>query len=113
MNQVQYINPPGLAPAYSYTNVVVVQGSVKTVYVGGQDAVNEKGEVVGIGDLSEQTRQVLNNLEVALAAGGATLEHVVKWNLHVVQGHDFRLGFRVFQDRWGNRPNLPTITIAI
>jgi enamine deaminase RidA (YjgF/YER057c/UK114 family) len=113
MNQVQYVNPPGLAPALSYTNVVVVQGPVKTVYVGGQDAVNEKGEVVGIGDLVEQTRQVLQNLETALAAGGARLEHVVKWNLHVVQGHDFRPGYRVFQEFWGNRPNLPAITMTV
>lgn len=113
MNQVQYINPPELAPAHTYTNVVVVQGAVKTIYVSGQDAVNEKGEVVGIDDLAEQTRQVLKNLEAALAAGGARPEHVVKWDLYVMQGHDFRPGYHAFQEWWGNRPNLPAITMAI
>jgi enamine deaminase RidA (YjgF/YER057c/UK114 family) len=109
MNQVQYINPPEL-PAYGYTNVVVVQGAVKTIYVGGQDAVNAKGEVVGVGDVAAQTRQVIDNIEVALAAGGATLENVIKWNVYLVQGNDFMPGFKVFQERWGDRPNPPAIT---
>jgi enamine deaminase RidA (YjgF/YER057c/UK114 family) len=109
MNQVQYINPPEL-PAYGYTNVVVVQGAVKTVYIGGQDAVNAKGEVVGVGDVAAQTRQVMDNIEVALAAGGATLENVIKWNVYLVQGNDFMPGFKVFQERWGDRPNPPAVT---
>jgi enamine deaminase RidA (YjgF/YER057c/UK114 family) len=109
MNQVQYINPPEL-PAYGYTNVVVVQGAVKTIYVGGQDAVNAKGDVVGVGDVAAQTRQVIDNIEVALAAGGATLENVIKWNVYLVQGNDFMPGFKVFQERWGDRPNPPAIT---
>ncbi len=109
MNQVQYINPPEL-PAFGYTNVVVVQGAVKTVYIGGQDAVNAKGEVVGVGDVAAQTRQVMDNIEVALAAGGATLENVIKWNVYLVQGNDFMPGFKVFQERWGDRPNPPAVT---
>ncbi len=109
MNQVQYINPPEL-PAFGYSNVVVVQGAVKTVYIGGQDAVNAKGEVVGVGDVAAQTRQVMDNIEVALAAGGATLENVIKWNVYLVQGNDFMPGFKVFQERWGGRPNPPAVT---
>ena len=112
MGQVQYINPPELA-AHGYTNVVTVQGNVKTVYVGGQDAVNAKGEIVGIGDMAAQTRQVMDNIEIALAAGGAKLEHVIKWNVYIVQGNDFMPGYQVFQERWGNRPNPPIVTAAI
>lgn len=112
MGQVQYINPPEL-PAHGYTNVVTVQGNVKTVYVGGQDAVNAKGEIVGIGDMAAQTRQVMDNIEIALAAGGAKLEHVIKWNVYIVQGNDFMPGYQVFQERWGNRPNPPIVTAAI
>jgi enamine deaminase RidA (YjgF/YER057c/UK114 family) len=87
-----------------------VQGAVKTVYVGGQDAVNAKGEVVGIGDVGAQTRQILHNMEVALAAGGAKQENVIKWNVYIVQGHDFMPGFKVFQEWWGDRPNPPAVT---
>lgn len=113
MKQVEHINPAGLPAPLGYTNVVVVQGAVKTIYVGGQDPVNEKREIVGKGDIGAQSRQVLHNLEVALAAGGAKLENVIKWNVYVVQGHDFMPGYKAFQERWGDRPNPPAITVVI
>lgn len=109
MNQVEYINPPEL-PAYGYTNVVVAKRAVKTIYIGGQDAVNAQGEIVGKGDIGAQTRQIMHNIQIALAAGGATLEHVVKWNVYLVQGNDFMPGFQVFQEIWGDRPNPPAVT---
>lgn len=112
MGTVEYINPPGI-PAHGYTNVVVVQGAAKTVYIGGQNAVNAKGEVVGVGDLAEQTRQTLHNIQLALEAGGAKREQIVKWNIYVVQGHDFLEGYKVFQAWWDNRPNPPTISLLM
>jgi enamine deaminase RidA (YjgF/YER057c/UK114 family) len=54
---------------------------------------------------------VLKNLEVALASGGAGLEHVIKWNVYLVQGQPPQPGFEVFQRVWGNRPNPPLITL--
>jgi enamine deaminase RidA (YjgF/YER057c/UK114 family) len=110
--QVQYIQPDALNKNPAFTNVIVVTGSVKTVYVGGQDAVDASGTIVGKGDLKVQTEQVLKNIQAALAAGGAQLEHVVKWNLYVVQGQSLQTGFEVFQRIWGNRPNPPAITMA-
>jgi enamine deaminase RidA (YjgF/YER057c/UK114 family) len=111
MKQVEYINPAEL-PAHGYTNVVVVQGAVKTIYIGGQDAVNAQGEVVGKGDIAAQTRQIMHNLQVALAAGGASLEHIIKFNIYVVQGNDIQPGFAVFQEIWGDRPNPPLVSMA-
>ena len=108
--QVQFINPSTLHSNPAFTNVVTVTGSVKTVYVGGQDAVDTTGAIVGKGDLKAQTEQILKNIEAALAAGGAGLEHVIKWNLYVLQGQPLREGFEVFQRVWGNRPNPPAIT---
>ena len=109
--QVQYINPDPLNKDPAFTNVIVVTGSVKTVYVGGQDAVDASGAIIGKGDLKAQTEQVLKNIQVALAAGGAELEHIIKWNLYVVQGQPLRAGFEVFQRVWGNRPNPPAISM--
>ena len=109
--QVQYINPDALNKNPAFTNVVVVTGSVKTVYVGGQDAVDASGAIVGKGDLKAQTEQILKNIQAALAAGGAQLEHVIKWNLYVIQGQPLGTGFEVFQRVWGNRPNPPAISV--
>jgi len=37
-------------------------------------------------------------------------EHVVKWNIYVVQGQSLQEGFAAFQSVWGNRPNPPAIS---
>ena len=108
--EVEYVNPSALNKNPAFTNVIVVTGSVKTVYVGGQDAVDASGAIIGKGDLKAQTEQVLKNLQLALAAGGAQFEHIIKWNLYIVQGQPLRAGFEAFQRIWGNRPNPPAIT---
>ena len=61
--------------------------------MGGQDAVTADGEIVGRGDIAAQTTQVLRNIETALKAAGAGIEHVVKLNILVVGGQDLRAGF--------------------
>jgi enamine deaminase RidA (YjgF/YER057c/UK114 family) len=108
---VQHINPEGLSKNPAFTNVVAVTGAVKTVYIGGQDAVDASGKIVGKGDIKAQTEQAFTNLQIALAAAGAALEHVVKWNIYVVQGQSLQPGFEVFQRIWGGRPNPPAITM--
>jgi enamine deaminase RidA (YjgF/YER057c/UK114 family) len=109
--QVQYLNPDALNKNPAFTNVVVVSGPVKTVYVGGQDAVDASGAIIGKGDLKAQTEQILQNIQAALAAGGAQLEHVIKWNVYVLQGQSLNEGLEVFQRIWGNRPNPPAISV--
>ena len=109
-SQVQYINPDTLHKNPAFTNVIVVSGSAKTIYVGGQDSVDASGAIVGKGDFQAQAEQVLKNIQAALAAGGADLHHLIKWNIFVVQGQDLRAGFGVFQKAWGSRPNPPAIS---
>lgn len=108
--RVQLLSPDGLIKSPAFSNVAVVTGNVKTVYIGGQDAVDASGNVVGKGDLGAQTEQVLKNIQTALAAGGAGPEHVVKWNIYVVQGQSVQEGFEAFQRVWGMPANPPLIT---
>ena len=109
---VRYINPNGLPKSDAFTNVIVVTGSLRTVYVGGQDAVDESGAIVGKGDIKTQAQQVLDNLQTALVAGGAALEHVIKWNVSVAEGQPAQPAFEAFQRVWGDRPNPPAITLV-
>jgi enamine deaminase RidA (YjgF/YER057c/UK114 family) len=81
--QTQFLNPPSLCPTFGWTHVVTATGG-KTVYVSGQVGVNERGEVVGKGDLRAQTEQTYENLRRALTAAGATFRDVIKMNLYVV-----------------------------
>ena len=109
---VRYVDPEGLNKNPAFTNVVVVEGPVRTVYVGGQDSVDASGNIVGKGDFAAQTEQVLANVRAALAAGGAEPEHVIKWNLLVVEGLSLQEGFSAFQRAWVATPNPPAITMA-
>lgn len=108
---VEHLNPDGLHKNPAYSQAVVATGDVQTVYVGGQNAVDTAGNVVGRADIKVQAEQIFVNLETALAAAGARLDHVVKWNIYVVQGQPPRPAFEVFQRVWGNRPDPPLITL--
>src|SRR5437899_2624357 len=79
----QFLNPPGLMPTNGWTHVVTATGG-KTIHVSGQVSVDERGQVVGKGDLKAQTEQTFANLGVALKAAGASFRDVVKMNLYVV-----------------------------
>ncbi len=107
---VRYIDPDSLNKNPAFTNVVVVEGNVKTVHIGGQDAINASGEIVGKGDIVAQTEQVLANVRAALAAGGAGPEHIIKWNIYIVEGQSLQAGYSAFQNAWPQTPNPPAIT---
>lgn len=108
---VSYLNPEGLHKDPVYSQAVVTTGRVRTIYVGGQNGVDATGTVVGKGDIGAQAAQVAKNLQVALAAGGARPEHVVKWNVYVVQGQAPEPAMGAFQKTLGSLPNAPTITV--
>jgi enamine deaminase RidA (YjgF/YER057c/UK114 family) len=108
---VQHLNPAGLHKNPVYTQAVVVSGNVTTIYVGGQNAVDASGNIVGKGDLRVQTEKALRNVETALAAAEAGLQHVVKWNVYVVHGQSAQAGFEAFKNVWGQRQNPPVISL--
>lgn len=110
--RVELLSPDGLVRSPAFSHVAVVSGAVRTIYVGGQDAVTADGELVGRGDLAAQTTQILTNIETALAAAGAGLEHVIKWNVLVVEGQPIQAGFAAFQRFWGSRSTPPPLITA-
>lgn len=80
----QVLRPKNLSfqprPTYPYSPGAKGGGFVFTA---GQVAWNEKGQLVGIGDVSAQTRQVLRNVISILAEGGATVNDVLKCNVYL------------------------------
>ena len=109
-SEVLYMNPDGLAKNPAYSQLVVVKGPMKTLYVGGQNATTKDGQIEGKNDLKAQALQTLNNLKIALAAGGASLNNVIKWNVYIVQGQDARAAFQALQEDLKKMTHPPAIT---
>jgi enamine deaminase RidA (YjgF/YER057c/UK114 family) len=80
---LELINPAELPIPPTYTHVIVTTGS-RLVFVAGQEPEDSEGNVVGIGDLAAQARQVFANLGRALAAAGARTDQVAKITIYVV-----------------------------
>jgi 2-iminobutanoate/2-iminopropanoate deaminase len=77
----QRIRAEGLSEPISHYSDAVRAGA--TIYVSGQASVDRHGTLVGAGDVVAQTRQVLDNMKLALAAAGATLDDVVKVTVYL------------------------------
>ena len=88
MTEISLLRPAGLVHSPAFTHVAVVPPGATTIYVGGQNAVDAEGHLVGGDDAAEQTERVMANLEIALAAGGATVQDLVMVTLLLVDGVD-------------------------
>lgn len=111
MTKIDYINPENLVKPRGYSHAISVTGNHQTIYLGGQNAVDENGTLVGKDSLRKQTEQVLTNIEKILGESDAKLENVVKFNIYLVPGQNPQEGFQVFQEKWGDNPNYPIITV--
>lgn len=107
---IEHINPDGLMKNPAFSQIVVTRGNGKTIYIGGQNAINAEREIVGKGNLQLQTEQVMKNIQVALTAPDATFDDVVKLNIHIVQNQNAYEAFMVSQ-KFINSSYPPAITV--
>jgi enamine deaminase RidA (YjgF/YER057c/UK114 family) len=80
MSTIQFINPPGLFKG-SFSHVAAVHAGT-TVYISGQVAFDEDGNVSGK-TFEEQCVKVFENLQLALSGANADFRHLVKMNIYV------------------------------
>ncbi len=65
------------APVGPYNQAIATSGQM--IFVAGQIPLDpQTGEIVGSGDISEQTKQVMANIEAILIEAGANWDNVVK-----------------------------------
>lgn len=79
MNKKLIITPNAPSPAGPYSQGIVSNGFLFTAGFGPQDPIT--GAVAA--SVSDQTRQVLRNIEAVLYVAGADLSHVVKTTAHL------------------------------
>ncbi|GAX42808.1 YjgF-like protein [Tolypothrix sp. NIES-4075] len=75
------------APVGPYNQAIAASG---LVFVAGQIPLDAgSGEIIGAGDVTRQTQQVMANLEAILQASGAGFDDVVKTTVFLADMNDF------------------------
>lgn len=94
---------PGAIGPYSQA-VVVPMGDKRMVFCSGQIALDPKTGALVEGDVSAQTRQVMDNVGAVLAAAGAGFGHVVKTTIFLASMADFAAVNAVYGERFSTEP---------
>lgn len=79
------INPEQLFNSTQYGfSQVVESGPGRMVFISGQVAWDEKLNIVGKNDLKIQTQKAIDNLKVAMASAGGSLDDIVMLRIYKV-----------------------------
>ena len=113
MTEIQLLRPEGLVVSPAFSHVAVVPAGATMVYVGGQNAVDQNGELVGGTDVAAQTRQVMANLVTALQAAGVGVEHLVSVLVLLVEGVDVQAAYAAAAAILGAAEAPPLVSAAI
>lgn len=101
------------APVGPYNQAIAASGQL--VFVAGQIALDpQTGNIVGDGDVAQQTQQAIANLEAILIAAGATLQDVVKTTVFLADMNDFAAMNAVYANAFGdeNAPARACVEVA-
>ena len=106
----RFLNPSTMPATRGYTHVVETRGPSRTIYLAGQLGMTLDGKFAGgAGDFRAQATQALENVKSALAAVGATFEHVVKVTVFFTDMAHLQTYFEV-RDRYVNTKTPPAST---
>jgi enamine deaminase RidA (YjgF/YER057c/UK114 family) len=83
--EVQVINTPKLAKPYApYAPGIRVRQAGSQIYISGVVPNDKKGNIVCIGDIAGQMKQMRENVKATLEAAGVSFKDVIKINTYIV-----------------------------
>lgn len=107
---IQRISPPGVAAPRGPYSPAVRAGDF--IYVSGQVPVDPATQQVVAGDIRQETRQVLSNIQRILEGCGAALGDVVKCCVYLGDGKDFQGMNEVYAEFFGAAKPARTTVVA-
>lgn len=109
---ITLLQPDGLVRSPAFSHVAVVPPGATTVYLGGQNGVDETGRVVS-DDIAAQSVRAVENAVVALEAAGATLGDVIQWTILFDQRADLRAAYGAIAAKLARDAAPPLVTAAM
>lgn len=76
-------DPPGVAKPFGIFSNAALEPEGVRLHISGQVAFDAEGNIVGIGDIRAQTRQVLDNIRTILEAAGGTMADIAQVVVYV------------------------------
>lgn len=70
-------------PTGHFSQATMVEATGRLVFISGMLAKGADGKLVGVGDITAQTRQVCENLKAAIEEAGGTLDDVCRVDVYV------------------------------
>ncbi|GAB1511161.1 RidA family protein [Actinophytocola sp. KF-1] len=98
MSAHEIVTAPGLAEPVGFAHAVVAAPG-RTVYLGGQTAQGPDGAIVG-STMAEQFDQAAGNVVAALAAAGATPDHLVSLIIYTTAVGEYRTALKELGPLW-------------
>jgi 2-iminobutanoate/2-iminopropanoate deaminase len=92
MSQITRGDPPDLKNVRRnvYHHYIRVDNPKSLIFLAGQLSRDADGNLVGAGDMAEQTRQCIRNMRTVLEAAGGTLEDIVSIVAYTTDMREFR-----------------------
>ncbi|MET0789033.1 MAG: RidA family protein [Cellulomonas sp.] len=109
--EITRLQPAGLVQSPAFSHVAVVPAGATTIYVGGQNGVDDSGAIVS-DDVVEQSVRTIDNAEVALRAAGASLADVVQWTVLIAADADLAAAYGAIAPRLAVDGPPPLVTAA-
>src|SRR4029450_10875929 len=113
MTEIQLLRPKGLVPSPAFSQVAAVPPGATTVYVGGQNAVDQNGELVGGTDVAAQTRRGVANRAAALQAACPASSPLVSVLVMLVEGVDVQAAYAAAAATLASAKAPPLVSAAI
>ncbi|MFC9559165.1 RidA family protein [Agromyces sp. NPDC056965] len=110
--EITRIQPAGLVVSPAFSHVAIVPAGATTVYVGGQNGVDETGAVVS-DDVAAQSVRAIDNAAIALEAAGASLTDVVQWTVFIAESADLGAAYGAIAPRLAGAGAPPLVTAAL
>jgi len=109
--EITRLQPAGLVVSPAFSHVAVVPAGATTIYVGGQDGVDDTGALVS-DDVVQQSVRAIDNASVALEAAGASLADVVQWTVLIHVDADLNAAYGAIAPRLGGAGAPPLVIAA-
>lgn len=114
-SQQQYLYAPThLNPTYEYgvtfeRGTLVKYGDRGQIFISGTASIDNKGNVLYVGDIVNQTRRMWENVEKLLEEGGATFNDVMQIVVYLRDSADYLTVSRMFKEKFPDTPYVITL----